>query len=463
MSDETGDPSEPSGSSEIGESGQTLVYLDNNATTIVPQDVIDTVVQWMNRGDPSGKHAAALEGQTMMTRFRQAIATESGFELEGPHGFTLIFTSGGSEGNNHVLCATARAYAAKTKKLPHIITSAADHRSVLACCLQLAQDRLIQLTVLPVRGAGVRLGNTIGTVDPRELRRAIRPNTCLVSIIAANPETGAINDLRALGEIAHERQIPFHSDTVQLFGKSSVRPSGLSLDAFTVSFHKFHGPPGVGILALRNDFVEGYGLKAHICGPQNENLRGGIENLSGIAGALAAYKLAICDRAQKNARLRKLRDGIILVLAKRALTMHVDDYCEARPRVPDNDPTTPQSSRVREKPKTKKGRALESRLAAAAKKNVPAIVWLGPRDMTKVLPNTILMSVLHEGFDGERIRAELEEKRVIVGTCDSPHMVDAMDVPPELWPGVLRVSLCDTTTAEEVAAFITRFLEVVSV
>ena len=445
-----------------------LAYLDNNATTVMPQNVVDAVVHWMNRGSPSAEYALAREAQKMMRRFREFIADEGRFDLHGPRGYTLVFTSGGSEGNAHVLTAAARAYATRTGELPHIVTSAAEHRSVLACCRRLTQDRMAQLTVLPVRGVGRESAGRAGTVDPEKLRQALRANTCLVSIVAANPETGALNDVRALGAIAHARRVPFHTDAALLFGKSRVLPADLNLDAFTVAFHKLHGPPGVGLLGLRNDFLEGYGLGALIPGSQNGGLRGGAENLPGIAGAFAAYKLAAQDRGKKNRRLLRLRDGVREVLAQRFLAVHVDDYCEARPRAPDGDPMTPRGARVRVAPEAGRGEALARKLDAAADRDAPVIVWLDPADRAKALPNTILLAVLRSPPDGGRVcnkkvRAALETRGVLVGTGPGapPHVVEAMDVPPELWPGILRVSLADDTTAAEAAAFVTHFADTV--
>ena len=434
----------------------------------MPPEVIETVVRWMNRGNPSAEYASARESQKLMQRFRQHLAAEGGFDLDGPKGYTIIFTSGGSEGNSHVLTSAARAYASKTGKLPHIITGAAEHKSVLACCRQLARDRMIQLTILPVKKVGLGSEGRAGTVDPEELRNAIRSNTCLVSIMAANNETGAINDIRALGAVAHDHKIPFHSDIVQLFGKSTVHPASLNLDAFTVAFHKLHGPPGVGLLALRNDFIEGYGLNALIAGNQNLALRGGTENLPGIAGAFAAYKYTMTDRGRKNQQVRHIRDGIQSALAQRFLVVHVDDYCEARPRVPDGNPMTPRSSRVPAAPRTPRGVALAQKLDGAIDRDAPVIVWLSPSDRVKVLPNTILLSVLRAGgFCNKKMRAALEANGIIISigsACNASdtgpsHVVDAMDVPPELWPGVLRISLSDETTVSEASTFVKRFAE----
>ena len=440
-----------------------VVYLDNNATTMMPTKVVEAVVRWMNRGDPSAEYASAREAQNMMQKFRQLLADNGEFGLEGPRGYTIIFTSGGAEGNCHIVNATARAYASRTGKMPHIIVSAMEHGSLLTCCQDLARDRMIDMTVLPARKCST--GGDTGVVETAELERAIRPNTCLISIIAASHETGAINDLRALGAIAHGSKIPFHTDAAQLFGKSTIIPGDLEIDAFSGSFHKLHGPPGVGFLAIRNDLIEGYGLGPLVCGAQNKGLRGGIENFPGIAGAFAAYKLVATGRGDKNRDVRRLRDGLQLALSRRFPTIHVDDYCEARPRVSDGEPATPRSSRIPAAPRTKTGAALARRLDKASEADVPVIVWIGPKDRAKILPNTLLFSVLRSGQGGlcsRKTRALLEKRGFIVrgGGADTPRVLEALDAPPELWQGVIRVSLSDDSTSAEVGGFVDAFAEI---
>lgn len=443
------------------------VYFDNNATTAMPPEVINAIVNWMNRGDPSAEHAAGRGPRKLLQRFRQQLAADGAFELEGPRGYTILFTSGASESNSHVVTAAARAFSARTGKLPHIVTSAVEHDSLLACCRELVRDKIAQLAVIPVRTCeappSARVQVEIGAVDPGELQKALRPNTCLVSIVAANGETGTINDLRTLGACAHALRIPFHTDAAQLFGRSVFRPSELNLDAFSVSFHKLHGPPGVGFLALRNDFIEGYGLGALVSGAQNGGLRGGAENIPGIAGAFAAYKRAAEGRSDKNRRVRGLRDSLQAALSQHFLAVHLGEYCGARPRVPDGNPLTPRSSRVPGAPKTKKDERLARRLVEAADADKPVLVWIGPLDSTKALPNTLCFSVLRpRGFCAGKARAALEKAGFVVSSAPArpSHIVEALDVPPELWRGVLRVSLSDHSTAEEISAFVNAFAAV---
>ncbi len=438
---------------------KALVYLDNNATTLMPPAVVNTVYSWINRGDPSAEHRAARETQKMVHRFRRYLAAKGGgYSLEGLRGYTLVFTNGGAESNALVLMSAARAYATRTKRLPHIVTSAAEHESTLDCCQQLLRDKMIQLTVLPVRKAGT--GGRTGTVEPGDLRKALRANTCLVSIIAANHETGALNPVQALGAVAHEQRVPFHSDVAQLFGRDEISPADLNLDAFSVSFHKLHAPPGVGLLALRNDFVAGYRLESYISGRRpHMSPGGGMANGSGIAGAFAATRLALTDRAPKNRRLRALRDRIWAALAQRFLAVHVDEYCEARPRAPDGDPMTPESSRVAVPPRTARGAALARQLDAAAELGAPVLVWLGPPDPADILPNTLLLSVFRLGDpdSGKKLRASLEASGFVVGGSTSQHQAEAMDAPPELWAGLVRISLSDETTEEQATEFVEQF------
>ncbi|NBQ44027.1 MAG: aminotransferase class V-fold PLP-dependent enzyme, partial [Mycobacteriaceae bacterium] len=205
---------------------QSVVYLDNNATTLMPGKVIDALNAWCNRGNPSSEYASAREARQMMDAFRQQVAVECGFELDGPNAYAVVFTSGASESNCHIVTSAVRSYAAKTGRLPHVITSAAEHKSLLACCERLASERLCQLTILPVGRAGPGLG----AVDPAAVAAALRPNTCLVSIMAANNETGVLSNLREISKAVRKARVPLHSDAVQLFGKSAVRPVALGVD-----------------------------------------------------------------------------------------------------------------------------------------------------------------------------------------------------------------------------------------
>lgn len=449
--------------SKPNSSGGAIVYLDCNATTLMPQTAIDAMVRWCNRGNPSAEYASAQEARKMMDAFRHKIAVECGFELGGPTGYTIIFTSGASESNCHIVTSTVRSYMAKTKHLPHIITSAVEHKSLLSCCLRLAKEGLCQLTVLPVG----RSGPGLGAVHPDDLKNAIRLNTCLVTIMAANNETGVLNNLHALSTIARRTNIPFHTDAVQLFGKGAMHPNSLGIDAFSVSFHKLHGPPGIGLLVLRQSLVDGYDLCPHICGSQNGGLRGGTENLQGIAAAFAAFRHTMTDRTRKTARMQRLRDAIKITVATRLPCFYLDEHPADRPPSIDGGITDPPP------PVHNGSQAARRAIALSEKGGAPVVFWIAPADVRRVLPNTLLLSVRRPGFCNKAARSALETRGVIVSigsACNSSEashgnassVVTAMAVPRELQGGVLRVSLGDDTTEADIKSFVFHFIAVVA-
>jgi cysteine desulfurase len=428
-----------------------VCYLDNNATSLMTGGVIDAFTAWCNRGSPAADHASGREARRMMEEFRREIAVECGFELDGPDAYAVIFTSGASESNCHIVTGAVRSYAAKTRRLPHVVAGAADHSSLLACCRRLAAEKLCQLTVLPVGRAGPGLG----AVDPADVAAALRPNTCLVSVVAANCDTGVLNDLRRMAQATRRARVPFHTDAAQLFGRSAVRPAALGVDAFSATFHKLGGPPGVGVLVVRRALVDGYGLCPLICGGQNGGLRGGAENLPGLGAGLAAFRAAMAGRAGKTARVRALRDTLWAALAARVPCFYLDAHPADRPPSIDGGITPPAPARH--------GGTPEGRRALASPG--PVVFWLAPEDGRRVLPNTLLLAV--RGRDGAAFgapaaRAALEARGVIVGACDPDGAVAAMGVPAALRGGVLRVSLSDDTTADDVKAFAAHFLAVIT-
>ena len=420
-----------------------LCYLDNNATTLAPPEVLAAMTRWANRGDPSAAHAGAREARAMMDTFRREIAAACGFELEGGDAYDVVFTSGASESNSQVITGAVRAYAAATGRLPHLITGAAEHPSVLLCAERLAREKACQLTVLPVG----RRGPGYGAVASADLDAALRPNTCLVSITAACGETGALSDLRELASLAHRARVPFHTDAAQAFGRAALRPAELGIDAFSVSFHKLHAPPGVGALVLRRRFAAGYDLAPLICGLQNGGARGGGENLPGIAAALVAFRQAVDGRAAKTARARRLRDAL-----RAALAAHLPCFAaDAHPAdaLPSLDGVAPPG------PAPRGTEAAQAAIRAAAAGGPPALFWLAPADDSRALPNTLRLAVRRPGFSARAALAALERRGVVVGLGS-----DAL-APAPLRGAVLRVSLSDHTTSEDVKKFVHAFLEVI--
>ena len=424
----------------LAEKHKSTAYLDNNETTLMPGVAIDALNAWCNRGNPSAGYAR--EARQMLDAFRQEVAVECGFELNT---YAVVFTSGASESNSHIVTSAVRGYAVKTGRLPHVVTSAAEHKSLLACCRRLAKDGLCQLTVLPVGQSGPGLG----TVDPDDIGAALRPNTCLVSIMAANHDTGVLSNLRAMAKYTRKARVPFHTDAAQLFGRSAVRPAALGVDAFSVSFHKLGGPPGVGLLVLRRALVDGYDLCPHISGG---GLRGGAENLPGIGASYAAFCAAMAGRAEKTARVFFMRNALKSALASRLPCFYVDDH-ESAPLSSIDGGITP--------PRQQADRPFSAPARRAVESGAPAVFWVAPADERLVLPNTLLLAVRRPGFCNRAAQAALEARGVIVGLADA-EVVAALGVHPDLRPGFLRVSLADSTTGDDIKSFVVNFLAIVS-
>lgn len=413
-----------------------IVYLDNNGTTLMPEPVQTAMWTWINRGNPSAAYDSGREAQRMMNNFRDFIAAEGRFR---PDQFEILFTSGASESNCHILTSAARAFRSRLGVVPRVVTSAAEHSSILECCRTMESLGEAEVVVLPVRTTAGSPG--YGTVDPRVLAEALEGDkgarTCIVSIMAGNNESGCISPVYNLAREAYRAGVPFHTDAVQVYGKLGLRPDAHSdapIDAFSVSFHKMGGPLGCGLLAIRKTFLRGFGLCPLICGAQNRGLRGGTENVAAIAASFRAYKIAMGGRSAKNARLRELRAALREELSAGG-AVPVSDL--ASTTMPD-----------------------EGRLAAIV------ITPPGPA----ALPNTLMVSVVGRSFCNIKAQAALDRRGVLVGigsTCHTgatapSHVVTALDIPAPFRAGVLRLSLGDDSTPGDVARFGVVWREILS-
>ncbi|MFC1943880.1 IscS subfamily cysteine desulfurase, partial [Chloroflexota bacterium] len=266
------------------------IYLDHNATTPVAEEVKAAIIESLGcYGNPSSIYASGKEARTAMETARRSIAL-----LINSTPRRIAFTSGGSEANN--LAIKGIALAGEGVK-NHIITSAVEHPSVLNTCRWL--EKLgFQVTCLQV--------NEEGVVAPNDLKAAITDSTCLVSIMLANNETGSIQPVAELASIARERGVLFHTDAVQALGKIAVDVEELGVGLLTMSGHKFRGPKGIGVLYVR----KGIDLDPLVSGGHQENgLRAGTENLTGIVGIGKAAELAI-DYLPGMDRVRELRERL---------------------------------------------------------------------------------------------------------------------------------------------------------
>ncbi|HBL23430.1 MAG TPA: cysteine desulfurase NifS [Deltaproteobacteria bacterium] len=271
------------------------IYLDNNATTPVHPQVADAIRPFLNGlfGNPSSLHFAGREVKTSYEAARGQIARTIGAGVE-----EVVITSCGSEADNHAIKGIALA-AGKG----HIITSMVEHPAVLNVCRYL-ETRGFTVTYLPVDGHGL--------VDPDDVRRSIKKDTILISIMYANNETGTVMPVGDIARIAREKEIPFHSDMVQALGKLDVDVRTLGVDLASFSGHKVYAPKGVGALYVR----EGIGLHNLIHGGHQESgRRAGTENVIGIVAFGKACEIAgdrMDERSIATEALRKrLLDGIL--------------------------------------------------------------------------------------------------------------------------------------------------------
>jgi cysteine desulfurase len=247
------------------------VYLDNNATTPVLPEVLEAMRPYFGEhfGNASSIHHHGQETRGAVERARQSVAA-----LLGCRASEVVFTSGGTEGDNLAIFGTAQSG-------DHVITSTIEHHAVLNATKHLA-EKGCEVTYLPVDGRGL--------VDPGDVKRAIRPNTKLITIMYANNETGVLQPFAEIGKIAAEADVYFHTDAVQAAGKIPINVDEIGCDLLTISGHKFHAPQGVGALYVR----KGTKLEPMLYGGNHErSRRAGTENVPGIVGLGKAAELAI--------------------------------------------------------------------------------------------------------------------------------------------------------------------------
>ena len=250
------------------------IYFDYNATTPLDPAVRDAMLPFLTEvwGNPSSVHHVGQRARAVLDDVRDRA---SHFLKAKPS--EIIFTSGGSESNNLAIFGTARLLAHKGK---HLITSAIEHHAVLHCFDYLESKEGFKVTRLPV--------DSSGRVSPEDLKKYLRPDTTLVSVMAANNEIGTIQPVAELGSICRDRGIVFHTDAVQWFGKESFTDiHQFNADLVSVCAHKFHGPKGAGLLYIRSPLLPDPILFGG--GHENER-RAGTENLTNIAGLVEAME-----------------------------------------------------------------------------------------------------------------------------------------------------------------------------
>ena len=273
------------------------IYLDHSATTPVDLEVADLMMTYFTEkyGNPSSVHGFGREAKQALEEARRQVA-----ELIGATPQEVTFTSGGTEADNLAILGTAEAMSKNGK---HLITSAIEHHAVLETFEYLEKNGF-ELTVIPVDSEGI--------VSVEDIRKAVRPDTILISVMHANNEVGAIQPITEIGKLAKEFGITFHIDAVQSLGKIPINVKEMNVDLMTVSSHKIYGPKGVGALYIRKGvrivpLVHG--------GSQEKKRRSGTENTPGIIGFGKACELIgkrMVEEAELQTKLRdKLMNGIL--------------------------------------------------------------------------------------------------------------------------------------------------------
>ncbi len=360
------------------------IYLDYNATTPVREEVLELMfdVYRSAAANPSSIHFLGRQARKFVDEAREKVAASIGAQPS-----EIVFTGGGTEADNMAIQGTA--YALKEKG-NHIITQATEHHAVLNTC-EFLEKRGFEVTFLPVDREGL--------VDPAEAEKAIGPGTILITIMTANNETGVIQPIKEIGEIARSRKVVFHTDAIQALGKIPFSVEEFKTDLVSLSAHKVYGPKGVGALYVR----KGTRINPLVFGGHHEGgKRAGTENVAGIAGFGLACELATRELRDSAARLSILRD----------------------------------------------------RLCGCISESITRVKLNGSPG--KRLPNTLNLSF--EFIEGEGILLGLEEAGIAAssgsactsGSLAPSHVLSAMGVPAALAQGSIRFSLGRGNTVEDI-------------
>ena len=360
------------------------VYMDNAATTAVSEAALAAMLPCFQEvyGNPSSLHTVGQRAAEKLNAAREIFARPLGAQHR-----EITFTSGGSEADNQALRSAAALGRRKGKQ--HIISTKFEHHAILHT-LQALEKEGYEVTLLDIPADGV--------VTAEQVRDAIRPDTCLVSVMFANNEIGTIQPIEAIGRVCQEAGVLFHTDAVQAAGHLPIDVAGMHIDMLSLSAHKFHGPKSVGVLYARR----GIPLETVIHGGAQEwGKRAGTENIPGICGAAAAFDEACANLAENAACVTPLRDTLIAGLTA-----------------------------------------------------IPHTVLNG--DAQHRLPGNV--NVCFEGIEGESLLLMLDAKGIAAssgsactsGSLDPSHVLLALGRPHEVAHGSLRLSLSEYNTPEEV-------------
>lgn len=270
------------------------IYLDNAATTRTEEEVVQAMLPYFTEkfGNASSPHATGRMAREDMDTARAQVASLIGAKPE-----EIIFTSGGTESDNLAIKGVFEAQSAKGK---HIITSTIEHHAVLHTCEYMEKNMGAEVSYIPV--------DENGLINPEDVRKAIRPDTILITIMLANNEIGTVQPIAKIGAIAKEHKITFHTDAVQAVGALKVDVNELNVDLLSMTAHKIYGPKGIGALYVR----KGTRIKPQMHGGSHErNLRAGTESVQQMVGFAKACELAEKCQQEDAKRLSEIRDYAI--------------------------------------------------------------------------------------------------------------------------------------------------------
>ncbi|HIQ75817.1 MAG TPA: cysteine desulfurase NifS [Candidatus Cottocaccamicrobium excrementipullorum] len=270
-----------------------MIYLDNAATTRTDPKVVEAMLPYFSEyyGNPSSVYEFSGISKKAVTDAREILARSIGAKTQ-----EVYFTAGGSESDNWAIKAAAEAFSHKGK---HIITSKIEHHAVLHTC-QYLEQKGYEVTYLDVDENGI--------IKLEELKKAVRPDTILISIMFANNEIGVIEPIKEIGQIAKERGIVFHTDAVQAYGHVPINVDEYGIDMMSASAHKINGPKGIGFLYIRT----GVKIRSFIHGgAQERKRRAGTENVPGIVGFGKAAEIAMETMEERSQKERELRDYLM--------------------------------------------------------------------------------------------------------------------------------------------------------
>ena len=430
------------------------IYLDNNGTTKPHKDVVNAMTKASYYGNASATYSNAAKIEIQQLREKAAAWADA-----PSNKYQVVITSGASEANNLILRSIVEAWRASNAGKPHIILSAVEHKTSLECVNRMADANTVEFTLVNSTKEGI--------IQPEDIRAAIKPNTALISIMSGNNETGALMDTAAIAAIATSNNIPFHTDAVQTFGKHMPRMNEFGIDALSMSFHKMHGPMGIGLLIVKNTLT----LEAQIAGTQNYHMRGGTENIPAIAGAVKALDITLSDRSSKNASMQSKKDYIVDFMAQRMMVLDYDML-----RGLDDDAAESVTRDGIQYDALSGGKPG----ARGSDDNPKGIIFLGPVNNNipdnRSNPNTILLSIIsmsdimgkqhpYNRFCNIKLRSDLAAQNIVLSigsACNTTekgasHVLHALDAPFVVRCGVVRISLSDYTTMSEVRAFCHKF------